>query len=351
MEGRPVWDPSVPETLRERMRRTDLIRRRRIAVLDGSADHEYRAIQQAAVDACIRAEAAQAALDAEAAEAAPVVDIVQVFKGELSPDDNNNNDVDLIWLDESVWAPPFRIPNINARVPLPQPLPPEFTPGRGFATYPIRPTLQAPLSTTSSSFSNPPVRALSRAPLQCPHSRQRSPSPECPDTCSPLLMVLHVKPLQFYFPDYLAELTLEEFGRPPYPTYLQSLLTADFLHLLTEPESVSVPPISVEVMPVLASAPDSQESSVVIEWDDQQPLIELIHPSSESAPFPFVPPPIVADSTVMSAPHATARPAPTENEHHLAPTNRLTEQNSTHRAFPEPTPIPRYCLAPFRPPE
>ncbi len=41
MEGRPVWDPSVFETPRRRARWTYLVQRRRIAILDGSADREY----------------------------------------------------------------------------------------------------------------------------------------------------------------------------------------------------------------------------------------------------------------------------------------------------------------------
>ncbi len=58
MEGRPVWDLSVPETLTEHARQLDLTRRRQIAILDGTADRDYRAIVQAAADACTRAEAA-----------------------------------------------------------------------------------------------------------------------------------------------------------------------------------------------------------------------------------------------------------------------------------------------------
>ncbi len=162
-------------------------------------------------------------------------------------------------------------------------------------------------------------------------------------------MVMHVQAFQFYFPDYLTELTLKEFGRPPYPKYLQSLLTDDFLCLLTEPELVSVPSISSETTSVLASAPKSEESSVVIKWDDQQSLIELIHPFSELAPSSFVSPPIVADSAIMSAPRAAARPAPTENERCLAQTDGLNEPNFACRALPEPLPIVRFHLIPFRP--
>ncbi len=169
------------------------------------------------------------------------------------------------------------------------------------------------------------IRVLSRAPLQRPRPRPRSPLSERPDTCSPLLVVLHVKALQSYFPDYLAKLTLEEFGRLPYPRYLQMLLTADFLCLLTKPESVSVPSDSAEVTPVHVLAPESEESSVVIEWDDHQPPIEFIRPSSESAQLLPVPLPTVADLIVTPALCAAFCPAPTtKNEHRPAPTNRLT---------------------------
>ncbi|MCP4606511.1 MAG: hypothetical protein GY847_39385, partial [Proteobacteria bacterium] len=307
-----------------------------IAILDGSTDREYHAIRQDAIDARARAEAIQATLDIEAAEAAL---IAQTYEGELLPDDNDNNDVDPIWFDESIWTPPYRLMNINARASLP-PLssPPEFVPGRGFTTYPIRPALQAPSMATSLSVSVPPIRALPRALLQCSCLRQRSSSPERPDSCSPLLMVLHVQALQSYFPDYLAELTLKEFGRPPYPKYLRSLFTDDFLHLLTEPVLVSVLSVSSEPVPAPTTVPDLPESSIVIEWDDQQPLIELIHPSAESAPSFPVSPPIVADS-VMSAPRATACLAPTENEHRLARTEGLNKPNFARRALPEPLPI------------
>ncbi|MCP4680380.1 MAG: hypothetical protein GY854_33830 [Deltaproteobacteria bacterium] len=197
MEGRPVWDPSVPEMLAERVRRLDLIRRRRIAVLDGSADRDYLAAFQAAAEARARAEAALAAQAAEAAEAAPVVPIVlAVEEGELSLYDSDDDTANVIWLDESVWIKPFRIPFINMRDPLPQPPPPEFIPGRGFATYPIHPALQASSSTMPTPSNHPPVCALSRTPLQCSHLRPRLPLLEHPDTCSPLLMVLHVKALQ-----------------------------------------------------------------------------------------------------------------------------------------------------------
>ncbi|MCP4603334.1 MAG: hypothetical protein GY847_22925, partial [Proteobacteria bacterium] len=343
MEGKDVWDLSVPETLTERAHQIDLIRRRHIAVLDGTADCDYLAAVRAATEARARAEAALATQAAEAAEATQVVEAVQaVEEGELLPSDSNDDSADLIWLDENVWTEPFRIPFINMRAPLPQPPPPKFIPGHGFATYPVCPAIQAPPLTTSSLFSIPPVCALSRVPLQCLRPRPRSPSPKRPDTCSPLLMVLCVKALQSYFPDYLAELTLEEFGRPPYTRYLQPLLAVDFLHLLTEPESVPVPPVSVEATPVPVPVSESEESSIVIEWDDQQPLIELVCSSSESAQSFPVPLSIDADPTTMPALCAAHRPAPT---------NRLTEQNSIRRALPEPLPIACYRLLPFHSPE
>ncbi len=169
---------------------------------------------QAVADAHARADAIQAALDAEAAEAAL---IAQMYEGELSPDENDNNDVDPIWFDENVWAPPYCLANINARVPLPPSSPPEFVPGCGFATYPVRPALQAS-SSMSLPSNNPPVCTAPRTPLPSP--RQCSPSPQRPEFCSPLLMVLCVKAFQASFPDYLVQLTLKEFGRPPYPKYL-----------------------------------------------------------------------------------------------------------------------------------
>ncbi len=152
-------------------------------------------------------------------------------------------------------------------------------------------------------------------------------------------MVLRVKQFQFYFPKYLAELTLAEYGRPPYPNWLEELFSSKFLRLLIEPTSVSVE--SAENPSVGVSVPETEESTVVIHWNDDQPP-ELIRSSSESAEVPIVSPPSSALRTISS-------PAPTKNEHRLAPTNRLNEPNLASRVRVEPSPIARYRIAPFRP--
>ncbi len=265
----------------------------------------------------------------------------------MSPADSDS-DPDQMWLDENVWTPPFRLPITGVQVLTPQSPPPEFIPGRGFATYLAS---QATSSMLPSSSNSMLVRAPSCIPFQCPRLCPRSPSLEGPNTCSLLLMVLRVKEFQSYFPDYLAKLTLEEFGKPPYPRYLQTLLTAEFLCLLTEFKSISILPVRAQETPVHTSAPMSEpeQSSVDIEWDDSQPLIELVHPPSESAPLVLASLPIVAD--LMLAPCAASRLAPTENEHRLAPTDGLNEQNIVHRPIAEPSLIARYRLVPFCPPE
>ncbi len=51
MEGRPVWDPSAPETSAEHAHRIELVQRRCIAILDESADREYQAASRAALEA------------------------------------------------------------------------------------------------------------------------------------------------------------------------------------------------------------------------------------------------------------------------------------------------------------
>ncbi len=124
MEGRDVWDPSAPEMLPERTRRVNLIRRRRVAVVSGSADRDFLTALRAAAEARARAEAVQAAEE-----------------GELSPYDSED-DADTMWFDESVWLEPYHLPFINARTPIQQP-PPQFIPGCRFAMYPVRPALQA----------------------------------------------------------------------------------------------------------------------------------------------------------------------------------------------------------------
>ncbi len=43
MEGKNIWDPTVPETLRERMRWINIVHRRRVAILTGEADAELAA--------------------------------------------------------------------------------------------------------------------------------------------------------------------------------------------------------------------------------------------------------------------------------------------------------------------
>ncbi len=124
MEGRGTWDPSAPETLPERTQRINLVHRRCVAIVSGSADQDFLATLRAAADARARAEAVQAAEE-----------------GELSPYDSED-DAEPMWFDESVWLEPFHVPFINARAPIQQP-PPQFIPGCGFATYLVRPALQA----------------------------------------------------------------------------------------------------------------------------------------------------------------------------------------------------------------
>ncbi len=122
MEGLPVWNPSASETLQEWMRRLNLVRRKRIAILNEETD-------------CKRAADAQAA-----AEAATVADTeAAVF---LSDDDSNS--------DEDLWeAAPFQIPLIAARIPMPLPGfgwgEGGFIPGRGFAQIPVHPAPRAQL--------------------------------------------------------------------------------------------------------------------------------------------------------------------------------------------------------------
>ncbi|MCP4603509.1 MAG: hypothetical protein GY847_23825 [Proteobacteria bacterium] len=116
MEGRDVWDPSVPETFEECTWRLNNIHRRRISVLSGEADHEFEAANRAPAIAIALAE---------------VVDL-----DEFPPDDT---EVDPICHDELEG---YRIPPINACPPIFQP-PPRFMPGCGFARYLPRPALQA----------------------------------------------------------------------------------------------------------------------------------------------------------------------------------------------------------------
>ncbi len=61
MEGMDVWDPTALEMLPERMRRVNLVRWRRIAVLTGEADTQFEAAAQAAEAAAAMAEAAELA--------------------------------------------------------------------------------------------------------------------------------------------------------------------------------------------------------------------------------------------------------------------------------------------------
>ncbi len=348
MEGQPVWDPSAYETPRERARRINLSRQRRIAVLDGSADRDYGVALQAAADARARAEAIQAALDAEAAEAAL---IAPMYAGELSPDEGEHDDVDPVWFEETVWAPEYRLANINAQASSSSNSSSGFIPGRGFATYPDRPALQAS-SSTSSPSNNSSGRTVSRAPLLT-----LRPPPPRPVNCSPLLMVAREKAFQTAYPSYLVPLFLEEFGKPPYPKYLLDLLSDDFLRFLTNPELLSDPnrpsePLLVSTTVPNLPVPDLPETSVVIEWEEQQP-IELIRSLAELVPAPLVLPPNAVNHSnpTMSAPSAAACSAPVVNERRLARTEGRSEFNSARRTLPEPLPIVRFRLAPNRPPE
>ncbi|MCP4604721.1 MAG: hypothetical protein GY847_30070, partial [Proteobacteria bacterium] len=85
----------------------------------------------------------------------------------------------------------------------------------------------------------------------------------------------------------------------------------------------------------------TEESTVAIDWNDNQPIIELIRSSPEPAQVPSVPLP--------NALRAISSPAPTENEHRLAPMNRLNEPNTVSRVHAEPSSIARYRIAPFHP--
>ncbi len=94
MEGLPVRDLTAPETLPKWQRRLNLIRRRRIAIIDEAAECQRTADIQAAVEATTVA-------DTEAA----------VF---LSHDDSNS--------DENLSeAAPFCTPSIAAHIPMPPP--------------------------------------------------------------------------------------------------------------------------------------------------------------------------------------------------------------------------------------
>ncbi len=244
--------------------------------------------------------------------------------------------------------------------------PPQFIPGRGFATYPVHPALRAqalryilPTSTSSS------YRVLfAHTPLQ----RQHSPSPERPTNCSPLLMVLWKEVFLPYFLDLIAEELFKEFGRPQYPKYITKLLTADFLWTLTEQGSIPIKPVSAESAPVQAPvpAPEPEESSVeIIKWDDLQQPIGFLRSTSEPAELHPAPQSTVIGLTAMLeqlvASHPALMteneqcPAPTsQNEHRPAPMDGLTEQNSIvsiRRIYPEPLPTVHLHLIPFRPPE
>ncbi len=112
MEGLPIWNPTNPEMIQERMRRLNLIRRRCIAILTKEVDSQRATDAQAA-----------AVADDEAAD--------------FLTDDDSDDD---IWETAAFHSPP-----IAMHVPL---LPPGFgwgeggfIPGRGFAQLPARPAL------------------------------------------------------------------------------------------------------------------------------------------------------------------------------------------------------------------
>ncbi len=128
-----MWDPSIPETLQELMRRLNYIHHRCLAIVTGEADREFAATAKAAAAAVALAEAAKI--------------------GEFSPDDSED---DIVWLDETIWLEGYRIPMINACRPTPQP-PPRFIPGHGFAQYLVHPALRA-----HAPFYIPPSLTLPR---------------------------------------------------------------------------------------------------------------------------------------------------------------------------------------------
>ncbi len=168
-------------------------------------------------------------------------------------------------------------------------------------------------------------------------------------------MVLRTEVFLPHFPDYLAKLVLEEFGKLPYPMYLQKLLTADFLRILTEQGSVPIQSVIAESVPVHAPvpAPESEQSSVIIEWDDLQQPIGFHRIPSESAELRSIRSSSDIVPIAMHKHSVASRPAlVTENEHHLAPMDRLNEQNSVvsdRRAFLGPLPIVHLRLVPFHP--
>ncbi|MCP4545112.1 MAG: hypothetical protein GY835_01445, partial [bacterium] len=223
MEGRDVWDPSVPETLQECTWRLNNIRHRRIAVLTGEADRELEATARAAAEAIALAEAAKL--------------------GELSPDDGED---DILWQDETIWLEGYHIPMINARPPIPQPLL-RFIPGHGFAQYPLHPALRA--------HAPPFLAPLRRAPPRPVCSFER------PKNVSPLEMVLSKGFFLQCFPEIVTEALVNEFGRPPYLQYIAQHLPPNFLMLPTGSEPVPA------VEPTPLSEPEPQESTVEIEWE------------------------------------------------------------------------------------
>ncbi|MCP4540460.1 MAG: hypothetical protein GY832_25255, partial [Chloroflexi bacterium] len=237
-------DLTAPEMLRERMRRINIVHRRRIAILTGEADAELAVAIRAAANAATLAEAANVTRSAEAEEL-----------DEFSPDNTE---------DDAVWTVTFSTPQINAclRLPVfpppPIPLPPpEFIPGRRFATYAERPALRA----QAPRFRPPTSPPCSKSPLR-------------PNHCSPLEMVLWYNESVFlkHFLDIITNALFEELGMPPYSYYIAKHLPMNFSLPPSEQGPASVQPVSIEPVsaePTPAHAPEPEESTIeIIEWDD-----------------------------------------------------------------------------------
>ncbi len=260
--GKNIWNPTVPETLRERMHQINIVRRRRIAILTGEADAELAAAVRATADAA----ASNIARLAEAEEL-----------DEFSPDDTE---------DDAVWTV-------------------TLLPGCGFATYMVHPALRA------------------QAPrFRPPTLPPRSKSPPRPDHCSPLEMVLRTRESVFLrcFPDIVTNALFEELGMPPYPHYIARLLPANFLIPPLEQgsaASASVQPVSIEPIsaePTPAHVPQPEESTVeIIEWDNLTKPIGFLCSASEpveahpASPFTTIGPLAMLQQIVASHPAPTMK--------------------------------------------
>ncbi len=299
MEGGDVWDSSVTETLRQRMRRLNYICRRRIAVLTGEADRDFAAAATASTAAIALAEA---------------IEVVEFEPTEFFPD---NSQEDIAWQNDSNWTEGYQTPTTYARPLVEQPLP-RFITGHGFARHLVHPIPHAHAPVYPS-----PYAPFSRRPF-----RQTSVRPvrafECPKHVSPLEAVMSKDEgvlLKFY-PDIIAEALIEEFGMPPYPQYIVQHLPSDFLISPTNSEPV------LAVQPLSLPASEPEGSVIEIEWDIPTEPIgfhRFAHSTSEQPEARTVSPTTVIVPTASVQQLAINRPAPTE---------RLTEQNPI-------VPIPR----------